>query len=121
MAQQAPLNWVEIVVHRRKFEVRPVCPEVWAGFEPLRVTVDWKGNDDEWLAIRVQGFADSEGRPLQTRPDYLEFFPSEGEVVKDIEFTTRIQEDDYCKYEILYQRKEPPETLIVDPTLRLKR
>ena len=121
MAQQTPLNWVEIVVLPRKFEVRPVCPEVWAGFEPLRVTVDWKGNKDEWLAVRVQGFTDSEGRPLPTNPDHLEFYPSEGEVVKQLDFTSRIREDAYCKYEIEYQRKEPPETLLVDPTLRLKR
>ena len=121
MAQAPPLNWVEIVVHPRKFEVRPACPEVWAGFEPLRVTVNWKGNKDEWLAVRVQDFSDSEGRPLQTEPPHLEFYPSEGEVVKKLAFTSRIHEDDYCKYEIEYQRKEPPETLIVDPTLRLKR
>jgi len=121
MAHKPPLNWVEIVVHPRKFEVRPVCPEVWAGFEPLRVTVDWKGNRDEWLAVRVQGFADSEGRPLRTDPDHLEFYPSEGEVVKQLEFSSRIHEDDFCRYEIEYQRKEPPETLIVEPTLRLKR
>jgi hypothetical protein len=121
MVQASPLNWVEIVVHPRKFEVRPVCPEVWAGFEPLHVTVDWKGNKEEWLAVRVQGFADSSGRPLLTDPPHLEFYPSEGEVVKRLEFTSRIQADDYCKYEIEYQRKEPPETLVVDPTLRLKR
>ena len=121
MAQKPPLNRVEIVVHPRKFEIHPVCPEVWAGFEPLQVTVDWRGNKEEWLAIRVQGFADSEGRPLQTDPAHLEFRPSEGEVVKPLHFLSRIQQDDYCKYELEYQRKEPPETLIVDPTLRLKR
>jgi len=121
MAPDSPSNWVEIVVHPRKFQVRPACPEVWTGFEPLRVTVDWKGNKDEWLAVRVQGFVDSEGRSIRTSPEHLEFYPSEGEVVKQLDFASRIHEDCYCKYEIEYQRKEPPETLIVDPTLRLKR
>ena len=116
-----PHNWVTITIHKDRFDVKPACPHVRAGFDPLQVAIDW--GDKGWTKVTVQDFEDCDGKPVETDPLVTTFEVKDGNVVKNIRFTKFVLKDDDCKYALHYTRKKSDgtyETLIVDPTVRLR-
>ena len=119
-----PHNWVKITIHKDKFDIRPACPQVRAGYDPLQVAIEWGEPNKGWTKVTVEGFEDSAGNVIETVPSVTTFERENRDVVKNIHFTKYVDQDDYCKYELHYTRPKPDgkgdETLIVDPTVRLR-
>lgn len=114
-----PKNYVDIVVHPRRFEVRPERAEVIGGYEELKLGINWLDNQETWLAVTVCNFRDSEGNPVPVDPPSVTFNPSQGSVVVPVS-TPRVAENLECKYDIEYERADPPETFVVDPTVLIR-
>lgn len=119
MTKGLPHNCVQVVMHPNTFEVGPVA-NVRAGFEPLLVIVDWSDNQETWLAVTLCNFRGPNGETPAEPPGQVTFTESEGKIVKAINFPDWVDEPLTLKYEVHFERADPPETFILDPTIILR-
>lgn len=114
-------NKVEIVMHPNVFEVVPAQAEVdLSAGEELELTVDWTDNQGAWTAVRVEAFR--VGSLVIETPSG----PARFNGPKDTHGKVSFQWPDgqlgalQVKYQIVYDRAEPKETLTLDPQVILR-
>lgn len=117
-----PANFAVIYVRQFTFNVRPALPEVYVGFEPFVVGIDWSDNKDQWDWVRVQNFTRPNGAPVTTvQPPSWTFHRNQTPTVQQFAFSSLPDPaDGFYEYELVYHRANGEE-FVVDPTLMIRR
>ena len=111
-------NEVTVAVRPNVFSVIPSIAEVVGGLEPLRLRVDWSGNEKTFNLVTIGGFRDSQGRLLYAIPSSLTFDLTEHMIFKDVRVGS-VTQDVYCKYDVEY-RYVDGSTMLFDPVVIIK-
>jgi hypothetical protein len=112
-------NRCKIIVHPTTIDVRPLRPEVRAGFEALYFLVVWDDSEDRWVSVTLDNFRDAHGE-VATRQGQRVFLHSEGNTVKSVDFVAPVRADDHVRYDITYQGLRPGDVLAFNATVLLK-
>ena len=114
-------NLLRIDMHANKIDLWPPCPSVVAAVEPFKIAIYWNDDPAVWESVTVGNFVGEDGEPKTVIAENPVFLRTDGNVVRDFNFSYLATEDQYVKYDLVFKRLDSEETLTVDPTIRIRK